>query len=160
MNPQTQAQRVSGVEVQYASRSAGLPLEDDIHLWIRSCLPEDKLSHELCVRIVDAEESRELNNSYRDKNKPTNVLSFSCELPDTLNLPILGDLVICADVVQTEAEAQNKILVAHWAHMVVHGTLHLLGYDHIKESDATEMETLETQILTALGYPAPYETTD
>ncbi len=109
------------------------------------------------MRIVDEDESQQLNGQYRQKDKPTNVLSFPADLPEELQLPLLGDLVICAPVVAREAEDQNKALDAHWAHMLVHGTLHLLGYDHIDETDATEMEALETQIITELGFAPPYE---
>lgn len=111
---------------------------------------------ELSVRIVDEDESQALNLQYRGKDKPTNVLSFPCELPDGVELPLLGDLVICAQVVAKEALEQGKVLHAHWAHMVVHGTLHLLGYDHIEDGEAEEMEAIEIQVLLELGYPNPY----
>src|SRR5690606_24067449 len=94
---------------------------------------------------------------YRHQDKPTNVLSFPADIPAELNLPLLGDLVICAPVVEREAMEQRKTLEAHWAHMVVHGTLHLVGYDHITEPEAEEMESLETKILTGMGFPPPYE---
>ena len=117
---------------------------------------------EVCVRLVDAEEMATLNATYRDRAGPTNVLSFPAALPAELNLPLLGDIVICAPVVRAEAAAQHKALQAHWAHMAVHGTLHLLGYDHIDEEDATVMEALESAILADLHYPCPYrgETTE
>src|SRR5690606_12322097 len=103
------------------------------------------------------EESQALNLLYRGKDKPTNVLSFPCELPAGVDLPVLGDLVICQPVVNLEAAEQNKASEAHWAHMVIHGTLHLLGYDHEDDEEARVMESLETQLLTQLGYPRPYE---
>lgn len=112
---------------------------------------------EISLRIVDKEESRCLNGEYRGKDKPTNVLSFPCELPDGVDIPLLGDLVICAGIVAEEALAQKKTGEAHWAHMLVHGALHLLGFDHIDNAEADEMEALETQIITGLGYPKPYE---
>ncbi len=99
----------------------------------------------------------DLNGRYRDKPQPTNVLSFPSELPDELALPLLGDIVICAPVVNREAEQQGKSPAAHWAHMAVHGTLHLLGYDHIENEDAQRMESLETRILARMGLPCPYE---
>jgi len=101
-------------------------------------------------------ESRELNHTYRGKDKPTNVLSFPFEAPPGIELPLLGDLIICRQVVEQEAQEQEKTLEAHWAHMVIHGSLHLLGYDHIEDDEAEEMESLETEIMLALGYPDPY----
>ena len=109
---------------------------------------------EIC--IVDTTQSAELNRHYRNKTGPTNVLSFSADLPRGVPLPLLGELIICAPVIVREAAEQNKPICAHWAHMVVHGTLHLLGYDHIKDRDALIMEARETEILTGLGFAAPY----
>jgi len=94
---------------------------------------------------------------YRNQDKSTNVLSFPADLPPELELPDIGDIIICAEIVEQEATAQNKPLKSHWAHMTVHGILHLLGYDHLKDSEAIVMEALETKILTTLGYTAPYE---
>lgn len=144
------------IDVQFASDSPHLPSEEQLKLWANAALENHKQEAELSVRIVDAEESQQLNHQYRQKDKPTNVLSFPADFPEELNLPLLGDLVICAPVVEQEAAEQNKTLEAHWAHMMVHGVLHLLGYDHIDDSDANEMESLETRILTAVGFPAPY----
>lgn len=112
---------------------------------------------ELCIRIVDAAESAELNERYRGKAGPTNVLSFPCDIP-VPELAVLGDLVICAPVVAAEAEAQDKTPEAHWSHLVVHGILHLLGFDHIGDHDAEAMEAEERAILAQLGYPDPYAT--
>lgn len=111
---------------------------------------------EVSLRVVDVDEIQTLNRQYRSKNSPTNVLSFPAEFPPELKIPLLGDVVICAAVVQAEAEEQRKPLEAHWDHMVVHGVLHLLGYDHELEQEAIEMETLEEQILAQLGWPSPY----
>ncbi|WP_288791436.1 rRNA maturation RNase YbeY, partial [uncultured Enterobacter sp.] len=97
-----------------------------------------------------------LNLTYRGKDKPTNVLSFPFEAPPGIEMPLLGDLIICRQVVEQEAKEQQKPLEAHWAHMVVHGSLHLLGYDHIEDDEAEEMESLETEIMLALGYEDPY----
>lgn len=113
---------------------------------------------ELSLRIVDASEIQALNHQYRSKNSPTNVLSFPAEFPAELEIPLLGDIVICAAVVETEAREQHKSLDAHWDHMIVHGVLHLLGFDHEIEQEALEMEALEVQILAQLGWPSPYIT--
>ncbi|BDX06261.1 rRNA maturation RNase YbeY [Planctobacterium marinum] len=112
---------------------------------------------ELTVRIVEEQESQSLNDTYRGKDKPTNVLSFPFEQPPGLNLPLLGDLVVCQSVVAQEAKQQKKDISAHWAHMLVHGTLHLLGYDHINDQEAEEMERLEVHILNSLGIDDPYQ---
>lgn len=145
------------VDLQIAEGCEGVPDDSQLKKWVSACLPEDKSGGEVSVRIVQENESRELNRTYRDKDKPTNVLSFPCELPPQVDIPLLGDLVICAPIVAKEANEQGKLLSAHWAHMVVHGTLHLLGYDHIEDDEAETMEALETQILTNLGFPAPYD---
>ena len=134
----------------------GLPTEQDIQLWLDKTIPQFQKSAELTIRIVDTEESHQLNHEYRGKDKPTNVLSFPFEAPPGIELDLLGDLIICRQVVEKEAEEQNKPLLAHWAHMVVHGSLHLLGYDHIEDDEAEEMESLETEIMQAMGFEDPY----
>lgn len=111
---------------------------------------------EVSLRVVDADEIQTLNRQYRSKNSPTNVLSFPAEFPPELEIPLLGDVVICAAVVKAEACEQSKPIEAHWDHMIVHGVLHLLGYDHELEQEAIEMEALEVQILAQLGWPSPY----
>lgn len=133
-----------------------LPSEEDIQRWLDAAVLPFQADAEVTVRLVDIEESHTLNHTYRGMDKPTNVLSFPFEAPCQLEMPLLGDLVICRQVVEKEAEEQNKILAAHWAHMVVHGSLHLLGYDHINDDDAQEMESLETEIMQELGYSDPY----
>ncbi|SQI41645.1 Probable rRNA maturation factor YbeY [Leminorella richardii] len=133
-----------------------LPSEEDIQRWLDAAVLPFQADAEVTVRLVDIEESHTLNHTYRGMDKPTNVLSFPFEAPPGLEMPLLGDLVICRQVVEKEAEEQNKILAAHWAHMVVHGSLHLLGYDHINDDDAQEMESLETEIMQELGYSDPY----
>jgi len=148
------------MDIQCASDSKTLPSEAQLKSWATAALASLQPEAELSVRIVDLQESQQLNHQYRQKDKPTNVLSFPADLPEELNLPLLGDLVICAPVVEKEALEQHKTLDAHWAHMTVHGILHLLGYDHIDDSDALTMESLETRILTTLGFPAPYESDD
>ncbi|WP_299001957.1 rRNA maturation RNase YbeY [uncultured Shewanella sp.] len=137
--------------------TSNLPSQTDLSLWVTAVLEGRMDEAELTIRIVDSEESQQLNHDYRGKDKPTNVLSFPFEAPAEIALPLLGDLIICAPVVTGEAQAQNKTLQAHWAHMVVHGTLHLLGYDHIDDADAEEMESLETKIITQLGFTNPYQ---
>ena len=134
----------------------GLPAEADFQRWLDAVLPKFQQESEVTIRLVDEAESHELNHTYRGKDKPTNVLSFPFEAPPGIELPLLGDLIICRQVVEKEAKEQEKALEAHWAHMVIHGSLHLLGYDHIEDDEAEEMEALETEIMLALGYPDPY----
>ncbi|MEZ8824861.1 rRNA maturation RNase YbeY [Vibrio amylolyticus] len=134
----------------------GLPSEPDIHLWLSKAVTNFQANAEVTVRIVDIEESHQLNLQYRGKDKPTNVLSFPFEAPPGVELDLLGDLIICRQVVEQEAKEQEKPLMAHWAHMVVHGSLHLLGYDHIQDDEAEEMESLETEFLMSMGFQDPY----
>lgn len=134
-----------------------LPKEQDFQRWVNAAILPFQAEAELTIRLVDEAESRELNATYRHKDKSTNVLSFPFESPPEIKLPLLGDLVICCQVVQREAREQNKPLLAHWAHMTIHGCLHLLGYDHLTDEQAEEMETLETEILQTLGYSDPYK---
>ena len=134
-----------------------LPASAQFERWVEAALAGRREEAELTVRIVDEVESAELNSTYRGKEGPTNVLSFPFETPPGVELPLLGDIVICAPVVARQAQEQGKSAEAHWAHMVVHGCLHLLGYDHIEEAEALEMENLEKEILTGLGYGNPYE---
>ncbi|MGS2724435.1 rRNA maturation RNase YbeY [Porticoccus sp. GXU_MW_L64] len=149
------------IDTENASGSDQVPDDDQVHRWVAAALralpPEQQRQQaELSVRFVNERESQHLNHRYRHKNNPTNVLSFPSELPPELNIPLLGDLAICTQVVAQEAKQQQKAANAHWAHMLVHGTLHLLGYDHIDDGDANQMETLETRIITGLGFPPPY----
>ena len=137
-------------------REQGLPSEANFRRWLEAVLPQFQPESEVTIRLVDVAESQELNHTYRGKDKPTNVLSFPFEAPPGIELPLLGDLIICRQVVEHEAQEQDKALEAHWAHMVIHGSLHLLGYDHIEDDEAEEMESLETEIMLALGYPDPY----
>ena len=153
------------VDVQVASECKTLPNEAQLLLWAQTALAKLKDSAELSIRLVDIEESQSLNLEYRGKDKPTNVLSFPFEVPPELagleevgNL--IGDLVICASVVEEEAVQQNKAPLDHWAHMVVHGCLHLLGYDHINDEEAEIMENLEREILSVLEISDPYLITD
>ena len=144
------------VDVQIAIDAEGVPPAHRLRRWAVAAIGDRRAAAGLGIRVVDNRESRELNRRYRHCDRPTNVLSFAADLPGELDLPDLGDVVICRDVVQREAFEQGKPPEAHWAHMVVHGTLHLLGYNHEDEADATEMETIEVQILTGLGYSDPY----
>ncbi|CAM3186170.1 rRNA maturation RNase YbeY [Moritella viscosa] len=135
-----------------------LPTEAQLTTWLNAVVKRFQDSAEVTIRIVDNEESQQLNNDYRGKNKPTNVLSFPFEVPEGIELDLLGDLIICKQVVEHEAQEQQKPLTAHWAHMVIHGTLHLLGYDHIIDEEAEEMEGLETEIMLELEFEDPYIT--
>jgi probable rRNA maturation factor len=145
------------VDLQIATTDDDIPAESSFIAWVTAALPPEKLDSELTIRIVSLAESEALNTQYRHHAKPTNVLSFPTDLPDEIDIPLLGDLVICAAIVESEAKTQNKALDAHWAHMVIHGTLHLLGYDHEEDDEAEVMEAMETDLLGALGFPPPYE---
>lgn len=149
------------VDLQIATdNKEAIPEQEIMNTWISTALiaglESPREEAELTVRIVEQDESQALNSQYRNVDKPTNVLSFPFQNPPGITLPLLGDLVICKDVVENEAKQQNKTLDEHWAHMLVHGTLHLLGYDHIDEQQAHEMEGLETKLIIKLGYVDPY----
>ncbi len=147
------------LDVQYAivDDDGEPPSPALIRTWVEAALHSQRDESELTVRIVTADEIQELNRNYRHKDKPTNVLSFPFEKIDGIDLPLLGDVVVCAAVVACEAQQQNKPPIDHWAHMVVHGVLHLLGYDHIDEVEAVVMEALEIKILQGLGIGNPYD---
>lgn len=149
------------VDLQIATaENESLPELNLLEKWIQTALlagsQATRDEAELTVRIVDKEESQQLNCQYRGKDKPTNVLSFPFQNPPGITLPLLGDLVICKQVVESEAIEQKKTLTEHWAHMLIHGTLHLLGYDHIDSQEAFTMESLETKLLVELGFTDPY----
>lgn len=144
------------LDVQMASSSEDAPDEACIERWVSAVIGSKSGDTELSVRIVDEPEGKALNETYRGASGPTNVLSFPFESDIPKPLPLIGDIVICAPVVTREAQQQNKDINAHWAHMIIHGVLHLLGYDHERDSDAAIMETLETEILQKLGFPHPY----
>lgn len=152
----TQILRGNSIHVQYAVTRRGLPLVKDIRRWALAALDGRCNAAEMTVRIVDEEEAARLNSAYRHKRGATNVLSFASGEKDVPEY--LGDLVICAPVVSREAREQHKTPAAHWAHMVVHGTLHLLDYDHRDDAEAAVMERMETRMLAGLGYPDPYRT--
>ncbi|AZG35072.1 MAG: rRNA maturation RNase YbeY [Shewanella psychromarinicola] len=145
------------LDLQIAVDNPRLPTQAEFDTWVRTAMGQTMPEVELTIRIVEVAESQQLNLTYRGKDKPTNVLSFPFEAPPEVELPLLGDLVICAQVVEQEAIEQNKPLNAHWAHMVIHGCLHLLGYDHIIDEEADEMESLETQLVEGLGFTNPYK---
>lgn len=133
-----------------------LPENQQLEHWANKALAELSELSEMTIRIVDANEIQTLNHTYRHIDKPTNVLSFPADIPEELNLPLLGDVVICSSVVEKEALQQQKSLESHWAHMVIHGTLHLMGYDHLDDDEANVMESKEIEILGHFGYPNPY----
>lgn len=158
------------IDIQQASSTDDVPDADRIRRWAMLALADPSTADqatllqtaneqspvELTIRVCDIDEITELNATYRDKHKPTNVLSFPADLPPDIDIPLLGDIIICADVVNQEASEQKKTGDAHWAHMVVHGVLHLLGYDHIEDEEAQVMEGLETRLLTGAGFAPPY----
>lgn len=144
------------VSVQRATTSNSLPSASQFKDWVKAALEGRRDSGEISIRIVDEAEGADLNRTWRQKDYATNVLSFPAELPAEIGSSLLGDLVICAPVVAREAAQQGKTEEAHWAHLVVHGTLHLLGFDHETAAEAEGMEALETRILADLGYPDPY----
>lgn len=155
------------VDIQRESSAADLPSDAQITAWAQAALEDIQPAAELCVVLIDATESQQLNAQYRGKDYPTNVLSFPFEQPEGIDpaelgdvANIIGDMLICAEVVQREAREQGKSPEAHWAHMVVHGCLHLCGYDHIEDDEAEEMEDLERAILKKLGYSDPYLVTE
>jgi len=148
------------VSVGYATPRAGLPAAVSFRKWVAAALNGRIREANLAIRIVDSKEGRALNRHYRGKDYATNVLSFPAELPEGLpakvQLPLLGDLVLCAPVIAREAREQRKPLVAHYAHLTVHGALHLLGWNHEDEREADCMEQLEREILAGLGIADPY----
>lgn len=151
------------IDLQLALEDATIPGVDEFTRWADAALAEAGHAEpvEITVRVVDEAESQDLNREYRDKDKPTNVLSFPSELPDfvreQLEVLPLGDLVICAPVMEREAAEQGKAVRDHWAHLTVHGVLHLLGFDHLQDEEAEAMEAMEIRALVALGIANPYE---
>ena len=149
------------VDVQVASDAAGIPTSDDIREWIERTVAaaDPDRDADVSVRIVDEQEMRTLNRDYRDQDKPTNVLAFPAGddgFAPPGETPLLGDIVVCAGVVAREAAEQGKPPGHHWSHMLVHGTLHLLGHDHVTDPQAQAMEALERRILESLGIADPY----
>ena len=148
------------VAVSYALPRAGLPAANSFRKWVAAALDGRIREADLAVRLVDAREGRSLNRHYRGKDYATNVLSFPADLPEGLpegvRMPLLGDVVLCAPVVAREAREQRKPLAAHYAHLTVHGVLHLLGWNHEDAREAECMEGLEREILAGLGIDDPY----
>ncbi|VFP84294.1 Endoribonuclease YbeY [Candidatus Erwinia haradaeae] len=145
------------LDLQVACESdKGLPIESDFVRWIEAAIPVHHKKQEVMIRIVDVEEMQRLNLMFCKQDKPTNILSFPFTPPDYIETALLGDLIICRQIVELEAIKQSKSLLSHWAHMVIHGMLHLLGYDHHLQHTADQMESLETRIMFFLGYPDPY----
>lgn len=135
------------------------PSKADFAQWIDATFTSlnYQKSTEISLSVISSAEIQTLNHTYRNKNKPTNVLSFPAELASFMQSELLGDIVFCHEIIETEARAQNKSVQAHWAHMTIHGTLHLLGYDHIEEDEAQAMESLEINILESLHFKNPYQ---
>lgn len=132
-----------------------IPDEQSFQRWAESaCLDDAEVI--TSMQIISREEMQQLNKDYRGKDKPTNVLSFPMQLPEEVDIKLLGDLALCADVIEEEALQQGKSIESHWAHMVVHGMLHLQGYDHINDTEAEAMESMEINILNQLGFENPY----
>lgn len=144
------------LDIQIAYQHLSTPNDKEFTQWVNLILSNQPENLELTIRVVNNQESQLLNYQYRNKDKPTNVLSFPFEVPEGIELNLLGDLVICADVVAEEAKQQNKNIKSHWAHMVLHGCLHLLGYDHIEDREAEEMEAIEIKLMKTLGFDNPY----
>jgi probable rRNA maturation factor len=144
------------VAVSYALPRAGIPAAASFRTWVAAALHGRIREADLAVRLVDEPEGRALNRHYRGKDYATNVLSFPADLPEGVKLPLLGDLVLCAPVVAREAAEQGKTLRGHYAHLTVHGVLHLLGWDHGDDVEAEAMEQLEREILAGLGIDDPY----
>ena len=145
---------MSEILIQRRVDPAGIPAASSLRQWANTAL--ERVAGDLTIRIVDEAERPDLNHRYRGKDKSTNVLSFPYD-GDLLDVPVLGDIVICAPVVHREARDQGKDPRAHWAHMVVHGCLHLLGYDHVRDRDAEVMEARERKVLAELGFPDSYD---
>lgn len=144
------------LDIQQASQNQHLPTAANFQLWVEAALASEKKDMELTIRIVDSNEIQELNKLYRGKDRPTNILSFPFQSPTNIQLDLLGDLVICAHLIEEEAQQQKKPLFDHWTHIVVHGCLHLIGYDHINNQEAAIMEQCEIDILQQLGIKNPY----
>lgn len=145
----------SPLTVVNVSGVSSAPNEDLLQRWVQAATAATA-DAAVDIRIVDRAESAALNARYRGQAQATNVLAFPAEFPPEADFNLLGDLVICAQLVEQEAREQGKTAEAHWAHLVVHGCLHLQGYDHLQERDAQRMEALESEILVKLGYAPPY----
>jgi probable rRNA maturation factor len=145
------------LDLQIASTSNQLPSIEHFQQWVNTVLTTSENALEILIRLVDEIESAELNERYRHKKGATNILSFPFEPPAAVDSPLLGDLVICVPIIETEAQQQQKPLLDHWAHITLHGVLHLCGYNHIEEDEAEIMEAKEIGLLKTLHINNPYE---
>lgn len=145
------------IEIQRGDHIGQIPDDEELRGWADVALQLVEKNASLCIRITGDNEMAELNEKYRHGRGITNVLSFPCEVEDEMGVRLLGDIVICASVIQLEAEEQHKTPAAHWAHMVLHGILHLLGYDHNNQRDSEVMEQMEIKLLSQLGFADPYQ---
>ncbi len=145
------------LEFQIESQSSKLPKHEQFQYWVDTVLTDNSQDSEIVIRIVDEQEMTQFNEQYRHKIGPTNILSFPSDLPEDIDSPLLGDLLICAPVMEQESFQQGKKLEHHWAHIIFHGILHLLGYNHIEQNEAEEMESLEVKLLNTINIANPYE---
>jgi probable rRNA maturation factor len=145
------------LDIQLCSHSKRLPEHEHFQHWVDAVLNDANQDLEVVIRIIDEDEMIQFNEQYREKTGSTNILSFPFEMPEGVESHLLGDLLVCAPVVEKESRQQNKKLEHHWAHLIVHGTLHLLGYDHIDDVEAEEMEALEIEILKTIKIENPYQ---
>lgn len=150
------------VDIQHACKTSAPVSDDVLKLWVEHALTSHREHAELTLRLVDTNEIQMLNKTYRKQDKPTNVLAFPSDIPQEILLecPLLGDVILCPTVLEEESARLKTPLIAHWAHIVIHGVLHLLGYDHIEDHDAHIMQALETELLTTLGFDNPYHEDD
>ncbi len=144
------------ITLQALTSNTFIPSRYFLQRWVNKALSKQVGTNAVNIRLVSKKESAALNSTYRHKNGPTNILSFPFEPPPGVSSAFLGDLVICAPLVNQQAKQQAKTPLTHWAHLVIHGCLHLIGYDHVHDKDATKMETLEIKLLEELGYENPY----
>jgi probable rRNA maturation factor len=147
---------MSFLDIQRIHQTENLPTDNQFSEWVNAALFDENQDSEIVIRVVDEHESAMLNQQYRKKQGPTNILSFPFDPPKSIDLNLLGDLVICASVVEREAQLQNKISSDHWAHITIHGVLHLQGFDHLEEHEAEVMEAQEITILYSLNLNNPY----
>lgn len=145
------------LDIQIATQASDYPSQQQFQAWVDAVLTESSEDSEIVIRLVDDTESAELNQQYRQKAGPTNILSFPFEAPEGMEMELLGDLLICAPLIAREAAEQGKAVNHHWAHITIHGVLHLLGYDHVDDDEAEQMEALEIKILSKLNIANPYQ---
>lgn len=145
------------LDIQIATRSTDYPDAAKFQTWVDAVLTDQAVDSEIVIRLVDEAEIADLNSQYRHKSGPTNILSFPFDPPEGIEMDLLGDLLICVPVIVKEALEQHKLPEHHWAHITIHGVLHLLGYDHIEEQEAEHMEALEISILKTLNIANPYQ---